>query len=88
MGKARKKAPKAKRKLPQSERPRKLTKKGKIKHKKGDLKLISSRDVGFEVKQKKGGAWVRTGERKCNIHSVCDCVRRTDPTKMRFISNR
>lgn len=88
MGKAKKNAPKAKRKLPKSERPRKLSKKGKIKHKKGDLKLISSRNVSFEVKQKKGGAWIRTGERKCNIHSVCDCVRRTDPARQKHISNR
>eukprot|EP00796_Vickermania_ingenoplastis_P006727 gene6727-4822_t len=64
MGKNRKNAPKQKRKLSKSERSRKLTKKGKIKHKSGDLKMVSSRNVSFDVKQKKGGKWVRTGERK------------------------
>lgn len=88
MGKRTKQAPKQKRKLPISERTRKLTKKGKLKHKKGDLKMVSSRNVSFEVKQKKGGAWVKTGERKCNIHSVCDCVKRTDASRMKYITNR
>ncbi|CCW63303.1 unnamed protein product [Phytomonas sp. EM1] len=88
MGKRTKKAPKQKRKLPKSERPRTLTKKGKLKHKKGDLRMISSRDVSFQVKQKKGGRWIRTGDRKCNIHTVCDCVLRTDPSRMRRVTNR
>ncbi|CAD2213177.1 hypothetical protein ADEAN_000061300 [Angomonas deanei] len=88
MGKIRKKAPKQKKKLAKADRPRKLNKKGKIVHKKGDLKVVHSRNVSFEVKQKKGGGWMKTGERKCNIHTVCDCVRRTDPAKLRRISNR
>lgn len=88
MGKNRKNAPKQKRKVPASEKARKLTKKGKLKHKKGDLKMVSSRNVSFDVKQKKGGAWIRTGDRKCNVHTVCDCVKRTDPSRMRRISNR
>lgn len=50
--------------------------------------MIASRNVSYSVKQKKGGKWVRTGERKCNIHTVCDCVKRTDPGKMKYISNR
>lgn len=89
MGKQRKKAPKNKKKLAMADRPRKLTKKGKIKRKRGDLKMVSSRDVSFSVKQAKGGKWVKTsGERHCNIHTVCDCVKRTDPAKMRFTYNR
>lgn len=84
-----KKTPKGKRKLAMADRPRKLTKKGKLKQKRGDLKLINSRDVSYTVKQAKGGKWVRTtGERHCNIHTVCDCVKRTDPAKMRRVSNR
>ena len=88
MGKRTKKAPRQKRKLAMTDRPRKLTKKGKIKHKRGDLKMISSRNVSFAVKQGKGGKYIKTGERKCNIHTVCDCVKRTDPSRMRFISKR
>lgn len=88
MGRRTKKTPNNKRKLPKSERPRTLTKKGKVKRKRGDLNLIHSRNVSFDVKQKKGGAWVRTGERKCNIHTVCDCVKRTDPSRMQYMFNR
>lgn len=88
MGKIRKNAPKKARKLSKMEKTRKMTKKGKLKHKSGDLKMITSRNVSYSVKQKKGGKWIRTGERKCNIHTVCDCVKRTDPAKMKFISNR
>jgi hypothetical protein len=89
MGKRQKKTPKNKQKLPMADRPRKLTKKGKLKTKRGDLKMINSKNVSFKVKQAKGGKWVRTeGERHCNIHTVCDCVKRTDPSKMRRITNR
>ncbi|KAK7194066.1 phosphoprotein lepp12 [Novymonas esmeraldas] len=88
MGKRLKKAPKQKRKLDMADRPRKLTAKGKIKHKRGDLKLVGSRNVSFSVKQGKGGKWVKTEERKCNIHTVCDCVKRTDPARMRYTTNR
>ncbi len=90
MGKRKtKKAPKQKQKIAKADRPRKLTKKGKIKRRKGDLKMVHDRNVGYEVKQKKGGKWIKTsGVRKCNIHTVCDCVQRTDPTAMRNISNR
>ena len=89
MGKIRKKAPKQKQKLAKVDRPRTLTKVGKIKRKKGDLKMIHSRNVAYYVKQRKGGKWVRTdGERHCKIHTVCDCVKRTDPTAMRFVHNR
>ncbi|EPY29454.1 phosphoprotein lepp12 [Strigomonas culicis] len=88
MGKGGKKLPKQRKKVPMADRTRKLTKKGKIKRKKGDLKLVHSRNVSFEVKQKKGGKWTRTGDRKCNIHTVCDCVRRTDAVKQQQIANR
>ncbi|GET93670.1 phosphoprotein lepp12 [Leishmania tarentolae] len=88
MGKRTKKAPKKKQKLAMADRPRKLTGKGKIKHKRGDLKMVSSRNVSFAVKQGKGGKWIKTGERTCNIHTVCDCVKRTDPARMRHITNR
>ncbi|AIO02716.1 phosphoprotein lepp12 [Leishmania panamensis] len=88
MGKRTKKSPKQKRKLAMADRPRKLTSKGKIQHKRGDLKMMSSRNVSFSVRQGKGGKWVKTGERKCNIHIVCDCVKRTDPARMRYITNR
>ncbi len=67
---------------------RKLTQTGAIKRKRGDSKVISSRAVGFKVKQKKGGKWVKVGERVCKIHSKCDCVRRTDLAKLRQINNR
>ncbi|TPP49584.1 Cullin binding family protein [Leishmania donovani] len=76
MGKRTKKAPKQKRKLAMADRPRKLTSKGKVKHKRGDLKMVSSRNVSFDVRQGKGGKWIKTGERKCNIHTVCDCPSR------------
>ena len=89
MGKRLKKQPKQKQKIAKADRPRKLTKKGKPKRRKGDLKMVHSRNVAFEVKQKKGGKWVKTsGVRKCMIHTVCDCVVRTDPNSMRFVSNR
>lgn len=88
MGRRTKKAPKQKRKLAMADRPRKLTKNGKLKRKRGDLKMINSRDVSFSVKQKKGGKWVKTGERHCNIHTVCNCVSRTDPAKLTRVTNR
>jgi hypothetical protein len=89
MGKRLKKAPKQKQKIAKVDRARALTKKGKLKKRKGDLKMVHARNVGFEVKQKKGGKWVRTsGVRKCMIHTVCDCVQRTDPFAMQKINNR
>ncbi|EAN86679.1 putative phosphoprotein lepp12 [Trypanosoma cruzi] len=88
MGKRVKKMPKQKRKLAMADRPRKLTKKGKLKRKRGDLKMLKSRDVAFAVRQKKGGKWVKAGERRCNIHTVCNCVNRTDPAKMMRVANR
>lgn len=88
MGKRLKKTPKNKQKLPMAFRERKVDKTGRLKRKKGDLRMVNSRKVGFEVKQKKGGKWVKAGERKCHIHTVCDCVKRTDPHKMSRISNR
>jgi hypothetical protein len=72
----------------QREKTRKLTQEGKLKQKKGDMKVTRSRNVGFVVKQKKGGQWIKSGERQCKIHTVCDCVRRTDPSKLRKIFNR
>jgi hypothetical protein len=89
MGKRTKKTPKGKRKLAMSDRPRKLTGKGKIKRKRGDLQMIHDKNTSFTVKQVKGGKWIKTtGERHCNIHTVCDCVRKTDPAKMRQVYNR
>lgn len=88
MGKRTKKAPQKRRKPASDNKPRVLTKKGTLKHKKGDSKLITSRNVSFEVKQAKKGKWIRTGDRKCNIHTVCDCVMKTDPAKMRRTTNR
>ncbi|AAZ12532.1 phosphoprotein lepp12 [Trypanosoma brucei gambiense DAL972] len=88
MGKQKKRLPKQKRKVPMAERSRKLTKKGKLKRRRGDLKMVHNLDVSFPVKQKKGGKWVRTGERRCNVHTVCNCVNRTDPTKMARVTNR
>lgn len=88
MGTRRKRTPKSKQKVPMADRARKVTASGKLKRKRGDLKMTTSRNTGFEVKQKKGGKWVRVGERKCKIHTVCDCVRRTDPAKMSYITNR
>lgn len=89
MGKRTKKAPKNKRKLAMADRPRKLTQKGKIKRKRGDLQMVHSKNTSFAVKQAKGGKWVKVEtERHCNIHTVCDCVRKTDPSKMRRVYNR
>lgn len=89
MGKRTKKAPKNKQKLAMADRPRVLTAKGKIKRKRGDLQMVHSKNTSFAVKQKKGGKWIRTeNERHCNIHTVCDCVRKTDPAKMRRVTNR
>lgn len=79
---------KNKAKVPIAYRARKMQANGKLKRKKGDLKMISARNTSYEVKQKKGGKWIRTGERKCNIHTVCDCVRRTDPGQMKYVNNR
>jgi hypothetical protein len=70
------------------DKARKLTKEGKLKKKRGDEKVVTARNVGFTVKQKKGGAWVKTGERQCKIHTKCDCVRKTDPAKLSKIFNR
>jgi hypothetical protein len=70
------------------EKARKLTQRGTIKHKKGDLKMTTSKKTGFKVKQRKGGAWMRVGDRECKIHTVCDCVKRTDVAKQAKISNR
>lgn len=89
MGKRTKKTPKGKKKLAMADRPRKMTAKGKLKHKRGDLSMIHSKNTSFAVKQKKGGKWVRTeNERHCNVHTVCNCVVRTDPAKMRRMTNR
>lgn len=89
MGKRTKKMPKQKQKLAIKDRPRKVKQNGKLKRKKGDLRMVNSRDVSFNVKQVKGGKWTRIGlDRKCNIHTVCDCVKRTDPAKMKYVTNR
>ncbi len=88
MGTKRKNKPKSKNRVGKREKPRKLTGDGKLKKQRGDSKIITSRNVGFQVKQKKGGKWVKTGERQCKIHTKCDCVRRTDPAKLRNIYNR
>lgn len=92
MGKRKtKKMPKRKQlksKTPMMDRPRKLQQDGTIKPKRGDLKMIRAGKVSFSVKQKKGGKWIKTGERKCKIHTVCNCVTRTDPRKMTYVTNR
>ena len=89
MGRIMKRAPKGKQKVNAKDKMRKVTKNGKIKRKRGDERLVTSRAVGYKVKQKKGGQWVRaSGERQCKIHTVCDCVVRTDVAKQRFIRNR
>ena len=70
-------------------RQRKLSQSGMVKRKRGDLRMATSRAVGYKVKQAKGGKWIRTaGDRVCKIHTVCDCVTRTDPARMRFVYNR
>ena len=88
MGKRLKKTPQSKQKVPMAFRERKVDKNGRLKRKKGDIRMVNSKKVGFEVKQKKGGKWVRSGERKCHIHTICNCVTRTDPAKMARIHNR
>lgn len=92
MGKRMKRAPKRetrKKAVSAKEKARKVTKTGKIKRKRGDEHLATSRNVGFKVKQKKGGQWVKaSGDRECKIHTKCNCVVRTDPSKQRFIKNR
>ena len=89
MGNIKKKSkPKARQGKGKGEKARKLTQEGKLKRKRGDNRVVNSRNVGFQVKQKKGGKWVKTGERVCKIHTKCDCVRRTDPAKLRRIDNR
>lgn len=90
MGKIkRKKLPKSKRhKTPKADRSRKMNGDGSVKKRRGDIKSLQALKTGFKVKQKKGGKWVRTGDRVCKIHTVCDCVKRTDPTKIRQITNR
>jgi hypothetical protein len=88
MGSRKKKANPKKRKVEKREKPRKLTKDGKLKRSRGDNRVMNSRNVGFVVKQKKGGAWIKAGERQCKIHTKCDCLRRTDPAKLRTINNR
>jgi hypothetical protein len=88
MGKRTKRAPKAKRGVDKRDKARKLTSSGRVKRKRGDMKMVNSMQVGYQVKQKKGGQWVKAGERKCKIHTVCNCVVRTDPSKMKRIANR
>jgi hypothetical protein len=90
MGRIRKRAPPQKRqKLQAKDRARKVTSKGHIKRKRGDLRMVTSKNVGYKVKQKKGGQWVRaSNDRVCKIHTVCDCVTRTDVGKQRFVKNR
>ena len=71
------------------EKTRKLTSDGRIKKKRGDLKMVSSKMVGFKTKQKKGGKTVRASEQRvCRIHTKCNCVVRTDPGAMSYIYNR
>lgn len=90
MGKRQKRAPKQKReKVNAKDKARKVTRTGRIKRKRGDLRLATSKNVGFKTKQKKGGQWVRaSGDRVCKIHTKCNCVARTDPAKQRLIKNR
>ena len=88
MGKRVKKTAKQKRKLTMQEKPRKVTKTGKLKRKRGDLRVTTQHNVAFSVKQKKGGKWIRVSDRKCQIHTVCNCVALTDPAKMQRITNR
>lgn len=89
MGKRIKKTPARKRKMAKREKPRKLTKSGKIRRKRGDLRVVNSMEVGFQVKQGKHGKWVRSnGERVCKIHTVCDCVKRSDPSSLSRVFNR
>jgi hypothetical protein len=78
-----------KNKLKNARKGRKLNSKGQLKKKRGDVSLVGKYMVGYDVKQKKGGKWVRaSGVRKCKIHTVCNCVVRSDPTKMQRITNR
>ena len=62
-----------------TQKARKVGKSGRIKRKKGDSRSMTQYAVVSKViKQKKGGKMV-FGERKCAIHSVCDCVNRANP---------
>ena len=89
MGRIRKRAPEQKKKIDAKDKARKVTKTGRIKRKRGDYHLTTSKKVGFKVKQKKGGQWVRaSNERVCKIHTVCNCVVKTDVGKQRTVKNR
>lgn len=88
MGKRIKKAPRKRQGKGKGEKSRKLTSTGKLKRKRGDERLIHDYAVGYTVKQGKGGKWKRTGDRVCKIHTVCNCVQRSDPSLMRRVTNR
>ena len=62
-----------------SEKARSVGKSGRIKRKRGDSRSLTQYAVVQKVlHQKKGGKSVY-GERRCAIHSVCDCVTRGNP---------
>lgn len=86
MGKRTKKKPARMAKKPKA---RRLTAQGTAKRKRGDLRMTMNTAVGFDVKQGKGGRWKRAStERRCKIHTVCDCVTRSDPAAQRPTYNR
>jgi len=67
---------------------RKLTKTGAVVRKTGDPRKNLKFATGYKVKQVKGGKFVKVGERQCKIHTVCNCVKKTDYSAQSYITTR
>ena len=67
---------------------RKLTKTGTVVRKTGDARKLLKYKTGYKVKQVKGGKFVKVGERQCKVHTVCNCVKRTDHGLQAQVTNR
>eukprot|EP00667_Euglena_gracilis_P024829 EG_transcript_28770 len=93
MGKSTKRARKthgSKKKVPKQLRARKVDTSGNVRRRKGDVKSIW-RDYTVRATvmgQRKGGKVIAdTHNRVCMLHSKCDCIVRTDMTRMSKVGN-
>eukprot|EP00668_Euglena_longa_P042914 GGOE01056823.1.p2 GENE.GGOE01056823.1~~GGOE01056823.1.p2 ORF type:complete len:132 (+),score=46.79 GGOE01056823.1:72-467(+) len=93
MGKATKRGRKphgAKKKVPKQFKARKVDTSGNVRRRKGDVRSIW-RDYTVRAKvigQRQGGKVVAdTKHRVCMLHSKCDCVMKTDMSRMARVGN-